>query len=494
MTTPNKIEKLLPNQIFVFGSNLNGNHAGGAALQAKKDFGAEDGVSEGLTGQSYAFPTLDKDMQKVSKEDLLKSKELLYKVAEENKDKEFLVTKVGCGIAGFTEEEMKEIFKGEKPNNIVLPAGWSKVYGYKAFQKGLKCRDFQYEFGKDFYYKDEIELCKSGFHFCKSLGDVYNYYTFGTDIVVCEIESERDVIDQEDKEKSVTNHLRIIRMLNPKEASNNNGINNTGHSNTGHNNTGDRNTGDRNTGHSNTGHNNTGHSNTGHNNTGHSNTGDWNTGDGNTGHSNTGHRNTGHNNTGHSNTGHRNTGDWNTGDWNTGDGNTGYRNTGDRNTGDRNTGHRNTGHRNTGHRNTGYWNTGDGNTGHRNTGDRNTGHNNTGDWNTGHRNTGYFNFLSPENILVFEKEYKYSDWIELNLPSCLYFNTKEWIDYSNMTEEEKEKHPSSKTSGGYLKTLEYKEAFIKSLQNASKEEIEQIKNLPNFDADIFEKISGFRIK
>jgi len=433
MTTPNKIEKLLPNQIFVFGSNLNGNHAGGAALQAKKDFGAEDGVSEGLTGQSYAFPTLDKDMQKVSKEDLLKSKELLYKVAEENKDKEFLVTKVGCGIAGFTEEEMKEIFKGEKPNNIVLPAGWSKVYGYKAFQKGLKCRDFQYEFGKDFYYKDEIELCKSGFHFCKSLGDVYNYYTFGTDIVVCEIESERDVIDQEDKEKSVTNHLRIIRMLNPKEASNNNGINNTGHSNTGD------------------------------SNTGHWNTGDSNTGDGNTGHSNTGDRNTGH---------------WNTGDRNTGDRNTGDRNTGHWNTGDRNTGHRNTGHSNTGYRNTGHWNTGDRNTGH---------------WNTGDGNTGYFNFLSPENILVFEKEYKYSDWIELNLPSCLYFNTKEWIDYSNMTEEEKEKHPSSKTSGGYLKTLEYKEAFIKSLQNASKEEIEQIKNLPNFDADIFEKISGFRI-
>jgi len=443
MTTPNKIEKLLPNQIFVFGSNLNGNHAGGAALQAKKDFGAEDGVSEGLTGQSYAFPTLDKDMQKVSKEDLLKSKELLYKVAEENKDKEFLVTKVGCGIAGFTEEEMKEIFKGEKPNNIVLPAGWSKVYGYKAFQKGLKCRDFQYEFGKDFYYKDEIELCKSGFHFCKSLGDVYNYYTFGTDIVVCEIESERDVIDQEDKEKSVTNHLRIIRMLNPKEASNNNGINNTGHSNTGH----------RNTGH-------------------------WNTGDSNTGHRNTGDRNTGDGNTGHSNTGDRNTGHWNTGDRNTGDRNTGHSNTGHWNTGDRNTGHWNTGHSNTGYRNTGHWNTGDRNTGH---------------WNTGDGNTGYFNFLSPENILVFEKEYKYSDWIELNLPSCLYFNTKEWIDYSNMTEEEKEKHPSSKTSGGYLKTLEYKEAFIKSLQNASKEEIEQIKNLPNFDADIFEKISGFRI-
>jgi len=79
-------------------------------------------------------------------------------------------------------------------------------------------------------------------------------------------------------------------------------------------------------------------------------------------------------------------------------------------------------------------------------------------------------------------------------PYCLYFDTKEWIDYSDMTDEEKSKSPSSKTTGGYFKTIPYKEAFTKSMEKASAEEIKEIKALPNFDADIFEEISGFRIK
>lgn len=137
MTTPNNITKLKENQIFVFGSNLNGNHAGGAARLAKDSFGAQDGVGEGLTGQSYAFPTLDTKMKKVSKKALTESKTKLYKCAEENQDKQFLVTKLGCGIAGFSEEEMKKIFAGDKPNNIILPAGWAVIRGYKAFNK--KC-------------------------------------------------------------------------------------------------------------------------------------------------------------------------------------------------------------------------------------------------------------------------------------------------------------------------------------------------------------------
>jgi len=454
MTTPNKITELRESEIFVFGSNLNGSHGGGAALQAEKEFGAEDGVGEGLTGKCYAFPTLNKEMQKLTVEELQEAKAKLYKCAGDNKDKQFLVTKVGCGIAGFTEDEMKEIFKGEKPSNIILPAGWSLIRGFKAFDKDLKCRDYQYEFGKDFYHKGELELCGSGFHFCKNLSEVYNYYTFGTEIIVCEIESEGDVIDEFEGNKSVTNHLRIVRRLGTEEAMNNNGSNNLGHSNTG-----DWNTGDRNTG----------HRNTGDRNTGHRNTGDRNTGDRNTGHRNTGHRNTGDRNTGDRNTGHRNTGDRNTGDRNTGD-----RNTGDRNTGDRNTGDRNTGDRNTGHRNTGDWN--------------------TGDWNTGHRNTGGFNTISPEDILVFNKPCKYEIWDEADKPSCLYFNIKQWIDYPDMTDKEKADNESAKTAGGYIKQIDYKEAFTNSMKNASEYEIELIKKLPNFDADVFEEISGFRIK
>jgi hypothetical protein len=421
MTTPKKITSLKENWIFVFGSNLNGNHVGGAAKQALDIFGATEGQGEGLQGQSYALPTLDKKMKQFTDYELRGYVENLYKCAKENPTKKFLVTKVGCGIAGYSEETMKKVFKDvlDKPKNIILPAGWSVIRGYKAFEKGLKCRGFQYEMGKDFHHEGEISLCNSGFHFCKSLGNVYSYYTFGNDIVVAEIESDGDVIDEENEEKSVTNHLRIIRILGAEEASNNNGLYNIGHWNTGDWNTGDRNTGDWNTGH-------------------------W--------------------NTGHWNTGHRNTGDWNTGHWNTGDWNTG-----DRNTGYWNTGHRNTGYWNTGHRNTGYWNTGD-------------------------RNTGYFNFLTPETVLVFGKECKYETIRDAEKPSCLYFNTKEWIEFSDMTDEEKEKNPQSKTTGGYLKCYEYKEAFTKSMEKASKEEIKQIKELPNFDAEVFYQISGFRIK
>ena len=428
MTTPENITTLKENQVFVFGSNLNGNHAGGAAKYAADNFGAFEGVGEGITGQSYAFPTLDTKMKKVSKKALIASKELLYKTAEENKDKQFLVTKVGCGIAGFSEDEMKKVFSGDKPSNIILPAGWAIIKGYKAFNKGLVCRGFQFEFGKDFKHDGEIKLCESGFHFCKSLGNVYNYYSFGSDIEVCEIETEGEVIDQDDMEKSVTNHIRIVRMLNPVEASNNNGIGNVGHSNTG----------------------------------------DW---------------NTGNSNTGNSNTGNSNTGNSNTGDWNTGNSNTGNSNTGNSNTGYSNTGHWNTGHSNTGNSNTGNSNTGYGNTGHWN----------TGHWNTGNSNTGFFNTKTPDEILVFGKKCSREKWDKADKPSWLYFNLTEWIDFSQMTDEEKEQNPSYKTAGGYLKKYSYQEAFQKSYNSASKEEQQKIKKLPNWDKKVFYEISGIMI-
>lgn len=117
------ITELQPNQIFVFGSNIAGNHAGGAARQAHEQFGAEMGIGEGLTGQSYAFPTLDENFQQVSNTVLKAARLNLYKTAEANPDKEFLLTKVGCGIAGYSEERMKKLF-ANAPNNITKPKGW----------------------------------------------------------------------------------------------------------------------------------------------------------------------------------------------------------------------------------------------------------------------------------------------------------------------------------------------------------------------------------
>lgn len=116
------ITKLEKDQVFVFGSNLAGSHAGGAAAQAV-EWGAETGVGEGLTGQTYAFPTLTRGMKKVSRASLKKSVKKLYETCKENPDKEFLLTKVGCGIAGFSEDEIRPLF-ADAPGNLVLPEDW----------------------------------------------------------------------------------------------------------------------------------------------------------------------------------------------------------------------------------------------------------------------------------------------------------------------------------------------------------------------------------
>ena len=118
------ITKLKANQIFVFGSNLSGWHSAGAALQAKRKFGAEEEIGEGLTGQCYAFPTLGIGLGKRMDRGLKTSVKKLFKCARENPDKEFLLTKVGTGIASYKEDYMKSLFKGH-PKNVIMPKGWN---------------------------------------------------------------------------------------------------------------------------------------------------------------------------------------------------------------------------------------------------------------------------------------------------------------------------------------------------------------------------------
>lgn len=121
--TPDNITELQPNQIFIFGSNLAGNHAGGAARQAAEQFGAEDGIGEGLTGSCYAYPTLDGNLRQRSWPDLQEARDRLYATARALPEKTFLLTKVGCGIAGYAEEDMKVLFR-DTPDNILKPEGW----------------------------------------------------------------------------------------------------------------------------------------------------------------------------------------------------------------------------------------------------------------------------------------------------------------------------------------------------------------------------------
>jgi hypothetical protein len=188
------------------------------------------------------------------------------------------------------------------------------IKGYKGFDKGLVCRDFQYEIGKVYTHKGKIGPCESGFHFCREFKNVNNFYEFSNEnYMFAEVEAIGDIIDDDDGIKSVTDKIKIVREISREEMLQmlNLGIDNTGFLNTGDSNTGDSNTGDSNTGDSNTGYCNTGDSNTGDSNTGDSNTGYRNTGDRNTGYRNTGDSNTGYCNTGYCNTGNRNTGDWN---------------------------------------------------------------------------------------------------------------------------------------------------------------------------------------
>lgn len=117
-----RIETLNENQVFVFGSNENGYHAGGAARQALDRFGAVWGKAKGLQGQSYAIVTLDEDMRQVPPSYILEQLTELNEFAGRNPDKEFLMTLIGCGIAGFWVEDIRDLCRLVRwHSNVKLP-------------------------------------------------------------------------------------------------------------------------------------------------------------------------------------------------------------------------------------------------------------------------------------------------------------------------------------------------------------------------------------
>lgn len=117
------IKKLKPNQIFVFGSNLRGAHGRGAARQAHDQFGAVYGIGEGLTGKCYALPTLDGHLNKRSHPELAESIRRFLNVVRLMPSHQFLLTKVGCGLAGYDEAYMKSFFL-VVPENLIKPLEW----------------------------------------------------------------------------------------------------------------------------------------------------------------------------------------------------------------------------------------------------------------------------------------------------------------------------------------------------------------------------------
>ena len=115
--TPNHISDLAPNEIFVFGSNLAGRHGGGAARAAYRYFGAIMDQGVGLQGQSYAIPTMQGGVETIAP-----YVDEFIDFARQHPQLKFLVTRIGCGIAGFKDEEIAPLFRNALGiNNILLP-------------------------------------------------------------------------------------------------------------------------------------------------------------------------------------------------------------------------------------------------------------------------------------------------------------------------------------------------------------------------------------
>jgi hypothetical protein len=121
-STPDNITTLAPNEIFVFGSNLGGRHGAGAALTAKELFGAIQGQGAGLQGRSYGIPTKDKWIVTLSLERIAPHIRNFLDFAHARPDLTFLVTRIGCGFAGYSPVQIKPYFyRATTMPNIILP-------------------------------------------------------------------------------------------------------------------------------------------------------------------------------------------------------------------------------------------------------------------------------------------------------------------------------------------------------------------------------------
>ena len=309
------------------------------------------------------------------------------------------------------------------------------IKAYKAFNSDLTCKGFQYEVGKEYHHKGKLELCESGFHACPKLVDCFRFYPFSeTKTRVAEVLVWGKVEYEDVGVKLCASNIKIVRELAWSE------VLFLYNSNSGGCNSGDWNSGDWNSG-------------------------SWNSGD--------------------YNTGNLNSGSWNSGNYNTGDLNSGNYNTGNLNSGDRNSGNHNTGD----------WNSGSWNSGNWNSGYHNSGHRNSGDWNSGDWNSGYLNTPAQKYSFIFNKQVEKSVLAQIKFPKFMIFTLTEWIPDSKMSQQEKNQHPEYATTGGYLKKYTYKEAFRKSFEVARRKpdwpkQRQMLLDLPNFDAEVFEEISG----
>ena len=121
--TPEMITELRPDEVFVFGSNLEGLHVGGAARVAFKNFGAVMGCGVGLRGQSYAIPTMQGGVETITP-----YVDQFIGFARKHPELFFYVTRIGCGIAGFRDREIAPLFKDAIfIENVTLPESFARI-------------------------------------------------------------------------------------------------------------------------------------------------------------------------------------------------------------------------------------------------------------------------------------------------------------------------------------------------------------------------------
>lgn len=183
--TPEHINRLASNEVFVFGSNSQGLHYGGAARAAVENFGAVMGQGHGMQGKSYAIDS----MSGIS--DLAEDIKKFCEYAKANPEKRFLVTRIGCGIAGYTAQDIAPLFKDcAKLENVTLPHDFWKVLGVTQTKQATYNLD-RFVIAQEHSYAKALDEIRQGrkcghwiwyiFPQQKGLGHSYNSEYYGLD-------------------------------------------------------------------------------------------------------------------------------------------------------------------------------------------------------------------------------------------------------------------------------------------------------------------------